>query len=63
MPEGGFLVKFDGKKAVRCYAVGFHFDEWGYAINNGKKKKLPRGLKKISVQIERGPLGPKRPIR
>jgi len=23
MPEGGFLVKFDGKKAVRCYAVAF----------------------------------------
>jgi hypothetical protein len=23
MAEGGFLVKFDGKEIIRCYAVAF----------------------------------------
>ena len=56
MAEGGFLVKFDGKKAVRCYTVAFEFDEWQYKINNKTKKRLPLDVKKISVEIEKDPL-------
>ena len=52
MPDGGFVVKFDGKKAVRCYAVSFDYDEGWYKVNNKKKKKLPR-VKKISIEIEK----------
>ena len=25
MAEGGFLVKFDGKEVVRCFAVAFDY--------------------------------------
>lgn len=53
MAEGGFLVKFDGKEAVRCYAVAFDYDEWQYTINNTKKKKLPRGVETITITVER----------
>ena len=52
MPEGGFLVKFDGKKSVRCYAAAFDYDEGEYTVNETKKRKLPRGLKKITIEIE-----------
>ncbi len=53
MPDGGFLVKFDGKKAWRCYAVAFDYDDGSYAINNQKKKEMPKGIKKITIEIER----------
>jgi hypothetical protein len=53
MAEGGFLIKFDGKKPRRCYSVAFDYDEWFYAINNEKKKALPKGIKKITVEIEK----------
>ncbi len=52
MAEGGFLVKFDEKTAQRCYAVEFDYDEWSYAINNGEKKELLKGIRKISIEIE-----------
>ena len=52
MAEGGFLVKFDGKKAVRCYAVAFDYDEGEYTISDTKKRKLPQSLKKISIEME-----------
>ncbi len=54
MAEGGFLIKFDAKKAKpqRCYAVAFDYDEWSYAINNQDKKEMPKGTKKISIEIE-----------
>jgi len=52
MAEGGFLVKFDGKNAVRCYAVAFDYDEWQYTINDAEKKELPSGIKSITVEIE-----------
>ena len=52
MADGGFLVKFDGKKAVRCYAIAFDYDEGEYKVNDTKKRKLPRGLKKITIEIE-----------
>ena len=52
MAEGGFVVKFGKKKAVRCYAVAFDYDLWEYKINNKKPKKLPR-VEKITIEIER----------
>lgn len=39
MAEGGFLVKFDGKEIIRCYAVGFDYDDWKYIINETEKKE------------------------
>ena len=55
MAEGGFLVKFDVKKVKpqRCYAVAFDYDEWAYAMNNKEKKEMPKGTKKITIEIER----------
>jgi hypothetical protein len=53
MGEGGFLLKFDGKEVVRCYAVSFDYDDWQYTINNTKKKELPPGLETITVIVER----------
>ena len=55
MAEGGFVVKFDAKKAKpkRCYAVAFDYDDRSYTINNQKKKELPKGIKKITIAIER----------
>ena len=54
MAEGGFLIKFQGGKAKprRGYAVAFDYDEWTYAINNEKKKALPKGIKKITIEVE-----------
>jgi len=53
MADGGFLVKLDGKEAFRCYAVEFNYDEWQCIVNNGqKKKKLPSGLKNITIKLE-----------
>jgi len=53
MAEGGFLVKFDGKKVARCFAVAFDYDDWQYTINEKEKRKLPR-VKKISIEVEKG---------
>ncbi|MDP2924077.1 MAG: hypothetical protein Q8O30_10225 [Candidatus Omnitrophota bacterium] len=52
MAEGGFVVKFDGKKVARCYAVAFDYDEWQYTINDKEKRELPAGVEKISIEIE-----------
>jgi hypothetical protein len=53
MDEGGFLVKFNGKKAFRCYAVAFDYDEWQCIVNNGQKKiDLPACIKSITVKVE-----------
>ena len=55
MADGGFLVKFDGKEAFRCYAVAFDYDQWQVSINNGlKKKEFPPCLKKITIELEEG---------
>lgn len=51
MAEGGFLIKLGAKK-IRGYAVAFDYDKWVYAVNNGKKKPLPKGIKKITIEIE-----------
>lgn len=53
MPDGGFLIKFGRKKALRCYAIAFDYDEGWYKINNEKKKKLPN-VKKIFIEVEEG---------
>ena len=54
MAEGGFLIKFDAKKTKpqRCYAVAFDYDEWSYTLNNQRKKNIPKGIKKINIEIE-----------
>ncbi|MDD5560646.1 MAG: hypothetical protein PHT50_00735 [Candidatus Omnitrophica bacterium] len=52
MAEGGFLVKFDGKEAFRCYAVAFDYDEWQYTVNNTENHKLPPLIKKINIVVE-----------
>jgi len=51
MPDGGFLIKFDGKLAERCYAVAFDYDLWEYTVNGKKKRKL-LDVKKISIEAE-----------
>ena len=54
MPDGGFLVKFDAKKTKvkRCYAVAFDYDDGSYTVNNQEKKHIPKGTKKITIEIE-----------
>lgn len=51
MGEGGFLVKFDGKEIVRCFAVAFDYDERQYTINEKDKQDLP-AVKKITIEVE-----------
>ena len=54
MAEGGLVVRFDAtkKKPQRCYAVAFDYDDWSYAINNQEKKEMPKGAKKITIEIK-----------
>jgi hypothetical protein len=52
MADGGFLIKFDGKKEVRCYKVAFSYDDWTYTTNFDNPKPLPDELKEISVELE-----------
>ena len=54
MAEGGFLVKFDEKEPQRAYAVKFDYDEWSYAINSEEKEEMPKGVQRITIEIERG---------
>jgi len=53
MPEGGFLVKFDGKEVARCFAISFDYDEGTYILNEQKQKDLPLKVKKITIEVER----------
>ncbi len=53
MAEGGFLIKFDGKEAERCYAVSFDYDLREYTINNTEPKPLPADVETITVMVER----------
>ena len=52
MPEGGFLIKFNGKEVARCYACAFDYDEWWYQLNIEEKKELPRDVKEITIVFE-----------
>lgn len=54
MPDGGFLVKFNGKEAFRCYTVAFYYHEWQYMINEKERKELPKDTKTITVEVEAG---------
>jgi len=53
MAEGGFLVKFDGKEVVRCFAIAFDYDEGTYIVNEKKEKGLPFKVKTITIEVER----------
>lgn len=54
MSERGFLVKFDDKKKTqkRCYAVTFDYDEWSYTVNNARMQNIPKGVKRITIEVE-----------
>jgi len=53
MPDGGFLVKFDGKVAFRCANVNFDFDTFSYKANGQEEKEFPKeGIKKIEIIFE-----------
>ena len=52
MADGGFLIKFDGKKAARCYKIAFSYDDWTYTTNFDEPKPLPNKLKEVSIEIE-----------
>jgi len=53
MAEGGFLIKFDGKDVVRCFAAAFDYDLREYTINGKETKPLPADVETISVIVER----------
>ena len=52
MPEGGFLVKFNGQEITRCHVVAFDYDQWQYTVNNTEKKELPPEVKTITIETE-----------
>ena len=54
MPNCGFKIRFQGKKAKseRCYTVTFDYDEWCYSINSKPKKTIPKTTKKITIEVE-----------
>ena len=52
MPEGGFVVKINGKVYERCFAVSFDFDSWQVMINNGDSRRLPGDFEKAEVIAE-----------
>jgi len=52
MAEGGFLIKFDGKEIIRCYAVAFDYDERQFTINDTEKRELHSDLKVITIEVE-----------
>jgi len=52
MPNQGFLIKFDGKDAERCFVCKFDYDDYSYEINNKTKKPIPPGTTKIELELE-----------
>ena len=53
MPEGGFLVKFDGKEVFRCWKVSFEYDTFTYQIKTEEPKEFPKeGIGKIEIILE-----------
>lgn len=52
MPDGGFVVKINGKEVSRCHAITFDYDEWQYTINNKETKQLPEETENIAIEIE-----------
>ena len=52
MAEDGFVIKFDGKEAERCYACSFDYDVYEYGVNEKDRKSLPEGVRKIEIVVE-----------
>ena len=52
MPEGGFLVKFEDKEEVRCASIELDHDSWEYKTNGRETKRIPEGVKTMTVQVE-----------
>ena len=52
MPDGGFVVRINGKEVSRCYAIAFDYDEWQYTVNNKETRKLPENTESISIEVE-----------
>jgi hypothetical protein len=52
MSRGGFVVRFDGKLAARCYRVSFDYDHWHYRTNDDPAQELPANLESITVEVE-----------
>ena len=53
MPDGGLLVKFDGKEAFRCHKVSFDYDMFTYQRNNEEPEEFPEeGVGRIEVVLE-----------
>lgn len=52
MADGGFVIKFDGKEAERCFACSFDYDVYEYSINGGEPKPLPEGIGTIEIEVE-----------
>ena len=50
--EGGFLLKFNGKEALRCHSVAFDYDNWQYTLNNVETRDLPDDLESAAVVVE-----------
>jgi len=55
MPNQGFLIKFDGKDAERCFVCKFDYDDYSYEINNKTKKPIPPGTTKIDLEVANKP--------
>jgi len=51
MADGGFLVKFDGKEVVRCYAISFDYDKRECVINEKERRGLPVEVRTITIDI------------
>ena len=54
MSEGGFLVKFEDKEEVHCASIELDHDSWEYKTNGRQTKKIPTGVKTITVQVDEG---------
>ena len=53
MPDGGFVVKFDGKEVFRCANISFDYDTFTYKANGQDEKAFPKdGIKKIEIVLE-----------
>ena len=53
MPDGGFLVKFDGKEVTRCFSISFDYDMHEFIVNGTEKRELSPNVSSISIEIER----------
>ena len=54
MSDGGFVLKFEGakEKPKECYAVALDYDEWSYTINNDPSQDIPKGVKRIIIEVK-----------